>query len=49
MSSDTNTVIKLFQQNNGYLLSKDLERKRNLYNELNQLIENNFVVNIRTG
>ena len=49
MSSDTNTVIKLFQQNNGYLLSKDLERKRNLYNELNQLIENNFVVKIRTG
>lgn len=49
MSSDTNTVIKLFQKNNGFLLSKDLEKKRNLYNELNQLIENNLVIKIRAG
>ncbi len=42
-------IKEIFNENNGYLFSKEIRGKRNLYYELKQLIDNGSVVQMKRG
>ena len=44
-----NVIEKLFHKNKGYLFTKDIGNKRNLYYQLNKMIDEGLVVQMKRG